>query len=854
MKQRLLKNDLFQASQLTILISYSIFTVILSVETVLMSWDPWPLIPIYFGVFTSWILHIRQVMSEPHRVWVYTAFIMFTFFFYGAHITSVFDTVSVMALVLILFTMTGMKPLITALQILYYVTLGYGLIMMWQAGEEFNSLIISRSVLHIAVITTIGSVSRKIITKWVQVLDRSHDEIEQLTDSTERLNDFLANVSHEIRTPVNAVIGLTGICIDEETDPEKLSNLGSVHAAGRRVAEQIGDILDYTEIDRGKLTNNYEDYILSSLLNDLVGEIRPYKQNNLELIIDVDPSIPAIMNSDVTKLRKILRHLIINGLKYTREGGVYVRLSPVREEYGINLLIRVTDTGIGMNEEEIERVFEGYYQADSGRARQSSGLGLGMTIVSGFAESLGGFMTIESKPGAGTSVSVSIPQKVVEPSSCMSLAEPGKLCLGAFLHLDKYPNPNVREYYNVMIHNIVTGFGIQMHRVDNIGNLKKLVSSVHLTHLFVADEEYLSAQDYIEKLAEDMVVIVVANNDLPLPANTRVQKMEKPFYCFPVAEVLNFGTMAANNDTGALYCPDCEALVVDDEPMNLTVAKNILRRYGMKVTTAASGREAIDMCSIKRFDIVFMDHMMPGMDGVEAMKQIRAVRTNGDFPIVALTANAVSTAREMFLSVGFDGFVSKPIVLVELERVLRKVLPRTLISTLDEPLPDTEPEPESEVSELPAAEVPVPADPAPEETPAPEAPPVPEGGFYDKLSALGIDTAEGLGYCLEDEELYRSLLEQFVDEAEEKRSAMETYFNAKDLKNYEIYVHALKSTAKMLGHSELSEKAKALEFASKEDRADFVEENHAVMISEYTGLTDGIAAALSQSSPAEEAN
>ncbi|SDB08026.1 Signal transduction histidine kinase [Ruminococcaceae bacterium FB2012] len=828
MRPNIEKNYLFQASQLTILVSYTVFSAILTAETFLMDWETWPLIPIFIGIVVSWIMHLRQSLTADHRVWIYSAFIMFTFFFYGSHRTSVFDTVSVMSVVLILYTMTGMKPLITFLQMLYYITMAYGLTEMWLDGETFDSLVISRSLLHIAVITAIGIISRKIINKWKDVLGSSSEEIEKLTEATERLNDFLANVSHEIRTPINAVIGLTGICINEEEDPEKLENLTSVRSAGRRVAEQISDILDYTEIDSGKLANNYEDYMLSSVLGDLVAEIRPYKPEELELVIDVDPAIPSVMNTDISKLKKILRHLIINGLKYTPEGGVYVRLYTIPQEYGVNLLIKVTDTGIGMSQEETERIFDSYYQADSGRTRQGGGLGLGLTIAAGFTASLGGFMRVESVPDEGTTVTVSLPQNVVESSSCMSLAEPEKLCLGAFLHLDKYADPHVREYYNMMIHNIVVGFGIQMHRVDNVGSLKKLLDSVTLTHLFIAEEEYETAPGLIEELARRMTVVVVANGSFRLKPGSSARIMEKPFYCFPVAAVLNSPAGRAPEEKGIL-CPGVKALVVDDEPMNLVVAKNILKRYGMTVTTAVSGQESIDLCRSKQFDIVFMDHMMPGMDGVEAMKLIRAgkVRGQADTPIVALTANAVSTAKEMFLSEGFDGFVSKPIELVELERVLKKVLPRSVITS-----EDGEALPEETAEEAPA-----------DEAPADEAPAEAELSLFEKLEALGINTAEGMGYCMDDEELYSELLMQFVNEAPSKRLLMEEAFAAEDLKNYAIYVHGLKSTSRMIGDGALGSQAEALEFASKDGNAEFVREHHPGLMEDYLNLTEGISKA-----------
>ncbi|MBR3418435.1 MAG: hybrid sensor histidine kinase/response regulator, partial [Oscillospiraceae bacterium] len=588
------KSNLFQASQLTILLSLSVFSVILAAEAVLMSWELWPLIPILIGLVVSWMMHIQQRLTDKQRLWLYTTFVMFSFFYYGSHSTSVFDTVAVMAMIMILYTMVCIKPLITFLQLIYYLTLGYGLMILRQAGAEFDTLLWSRALMNAAVITAIGIISRTIIDKWTDVVDHSHDEIEKLTDATDRLNDFLANVSHETRTPINAIIGLTGICIDEEENAERRANLVSVREAGRRVAEQISDILDFTEIDRKKLTNHYEDYMLSSVLNDLVEEIRPFKPKELELVIDVDPAIPSVLNTDISKLRKILRHLIMNGLKYTHEGGVYVRLYSIPESYGVNLLIKVTDTGIGMTEEDQERIFERYYQADSGRNRQGGGLGLGMTIVQGFTASLGGFITVSSKPGEGTTVTVSLPQKVVEPASCMSISKPDKLCLGAFLHLDKYANPNVREYYDMMIHNIVKGFGVQMHRVDNAANLKKLLASVQLTHLFIAEEEYATAPELIESLAAEVVTVVVANDDFRLPEGSKARIMVKPFYCFPVAAVLN-----AERDLNVLderiSFPGTRALVVDDEPMNLTVAQNIFARYGMKVTTADSGSEAVEL-------------------------------------------------------------------------------------------------------------------------------------------------------------------------------------------------------------------------------------------------------------------
>ena len=577
--------------------------------------------------------------------------------------------------------------------------------------------------------------------------------------------------------------------------------------------------------------------MLSSVLHDLVTEIRAEKTGNLELVIDVDPSIPAMMNTDVSKLKKILRSLISNGLKYTQEGGVYVRITSEPKEYGVNLQIEVSDTGIGMSEEELERISEQFYQADSGRARSAGGLGLGISIVYGFVSALGGFMTISSKKNVGTRVHVSLPQKVMNPASCMSLSTSNTRCIGAFLHFDKYANPNVREYYNSMVRNIVNGLKVQMHRVDNVENLKRLTSSTKLTHLFVADVEYKANQELMEELSRKMVVAVVASQAFQLPEGSWAKILPKPFYCFPVTSILNM-SVEDSRDTRVkrMMLRGVRALVVDDEPMNLTVARSIFKRYGMVVTTALSGPESIDLCREQEFDIVFMDHMMHGMDGVEAMKLIRAhTRYSGhEFPIIALTANAMSTAKQMFLAEGFDGFVSKPVELEELERVMARVLPKNKITY--EEIGGI-----SEVKTDAEGDVPTFSD---EDLASLDE--EPEGNFLDQLKELGIDTETGMHYCNQDEAFYQDLLVQYASDTRKKIPMLNRYREEKNYADYAIHVHSLKSTSKMVGAGELSQEARALEMAAREGNAQVIEAGHEHAMQETDRITSGILRILGQ--------
>ncbi|MBR4759745.1 MAG: response regulator [Lachnospiraceae bacterium] len=844
MKEDLGRNELFQTAHLMILIVYTLFSAILMIVSMLLGWENWALIPLAAGVAFSWALHIHQRIPEKMRLWTYSLLMMLTAFFYGIHATSTYDLAVAMCAILLIFILTGIPALINLGMITYYITFTYDIVAYVKSGGEVDSLFVSRTLMHLVVMYLIGYVAKIIMRTWNQVLQRTDERISVLTQATETMNDFLVNMSHEIRTPVNAVMGLSRVCIEKEKDEGIREDMLAVETAGKRVAEQISDILDYSEINMAHLVVNEEDYMLSSVLNDLVAQVRQVKPENLELVIDVDPVLPAVLHGDSGKLKKILWHLIVNGLKYTKEGGVYVRLYSIEEDYGINLCIDVTDTGIGMTAREIERVYEGFYQANSGRTRSSNGLGLGMSIVHGFVTSMKGFITLESDPGQGTTVRISIPQKVVDHSVCMKAKNNEKLILGTYLRFEKFSNPNVREFYNAMIRDIVTGLKVQMHRVETIAKLQKLVDTVKMTHLFVGDVEYEANREYLEELAKKLLVVVVANEDFVPPQGSHVRVMRKPFYCFPVINVLNSDIHTKEAKEGALRCEGVRALVVDDEPMNLMVAKGIFARYGMEVTCAESGKEAIELAKDQVFDIVFMDHMMPEMDGVEAMKRLRTETGRRDLPVVALTANAVSTAKEMFISEGFDGFVSKPVEMEELESVLKKALPKSMISY---ERPKTREE-KIRVPKMLGIEREKATDWAAEEKPVSFSGDQMSGGEITAKDQLlrfyGIDVEKGLHYSQDDRQFYETLLKEFYSDSEKKRVSLSLCIDKQDMKNYSITIHALKSTAKMIGATDLSEQARLLEEAAKNEDVSSVINHHATVMERYRHTTEGIAAYL----------
>ena len=729
-----------------------------------------------------------------------------------------------------------MYGLIAVSTVVYFVTV-IGNLLLHSKDFTFTPSFITSLVLGGIFVCLAAYVAKLLRERRAGETKEMVETIERLEEENRRTEDFLTNVSHELRTPINAVTGLTAVMLKNEEDADKRENLLSVQKAGYRLFGQIEDILDYTEIDTGRITVSEDTYMLSSLINDIISEQNMTEgKENLELIFDIEAKIPAVLVGDSKKIKKIIKHLVDNAVKFTEEGGIYVRIYALKKSYGVNLCIQVKDTGIGMDAESLSKVTERFYQSSGGRDRRAGGLGLGLPIVYGMAAAMNGFVHVESKAGSGTEVTVSIPQKVADESAGMKVENPSKLCLACYLMPEKYKVPEVRKFYDGMITNIARGLDVVVHRVFSPDELEKLVSMYRLTHLFLADEEYEADSEYIENLDSNIQVVLIADENYRPKENSRVKILHKPFYCFPVVNILNSDTVEELAIQGRrMICPDVKVLVVDDEPMNRMVAEGMLKDYQITVRTAGSGMEAISICENEEFDVLFLDHMMPEMDGVETLKQLRRLKTGSAdmFTAIAFTANAVSGAREMFLREGFDEFLSKPVEAPELERVLRKVLPKARIKFIEER--ETVRENQSFSTQKQSSQ-----ENRPDEIAA--------------LEAAGINTAAALGYCRNDREFYVQLLRKFVSDADYKAGEINKYFGKGDYENYRIQVHALKSSAKMMGADQLSNSAKDMETAAKDKNIDYILANHNALMEMYANAANTIGEAIGAVQSEDEAD
>ena len=834
----------------------TVFSTLMSLVTLVMSWEPWMIPLMSVGCVSVWLLHIARIGSDTLYENLCVGLLLIEFFYFSVHPVILFDIPGIACILILALFMLNKKWILYAIQSIYGAALLYQWLVLRTISRWVPPLNIFRLVLGAAVVFGGAALAdywinrRTVQRKWYEHI------FEELETAGKQNAVFLSNVSHELRTPINMVIGISDVALGKDLTPDIRSDMLSIKMAGKRLSNQINNMMDYTEIVEGTLNPAKKEYMITSVLNDVITMTAlQSNRNHLELVFDIDPKMPAVLVGDVEKISHVLKILVENSIKFTEEGGVNVRIGCRPEDYGINLIIDIRDTGIGMTDSQLTQMYDVFYQADSGSSRFAGGLGLGLPIAQGLLTAMGGFIHFESTERQGLHAHIVIPQGVTDRQPCITLNQPDQLCIACYFKPEKYSCDEVREYYDGLISSLVAGLGVNGYQIHNFEGLIKLQRSRPLTHVFIAQAEYQENPAYYEELAASLRVIVIADKEFSLSNTSRLLIIHKPFSALSVANLLNgeIGDRGFAEAQAAgrkpFTCVGVRALAVDDEEMNLVVAKGVLGSYGIDVETCLSGREAIERCRGESYDIIFLDHMMPGLDGVGTLKRIREI-DNGiyqDLPAIALTANTVSGAREMFRSEGFTEFVPKPIERTVLERVLRKVLPKSCIryderSTATATAAALEPapaplevlEPEVPEPEVPAAETGPAAEPA-----TPEAASPADG--FQHLAQLGVNVELGLGYCAGDGNFYREMLRMFAAQAQEKHDEIASLYESADWEGYTVKVHALKSTSLTIGAEALSAQAKELELAGKRGDIDLIHARHAALMRAYEELCAQIA-------------
>ena len=408
------------------------------------------------------------------------------------------------------------------------------------------------------------------IVKTGQDFLNTEQKKQQAIMAREAQAKFLANMSHEIRTPINAIIGMNEMVLRENESEAVKEYAHNIQSASNMLLGLVNDILDFSKIEAGQLELVEASYRIVPLIQDEILLLNARISGKpIEAQIDIAPDIPSGLFGDELRIKQILTNLLSNAVKYTKEGSVTLKaFSKCVDNDNIVLCFSVTDTGIGIKKEDLEKLFSSFKRLELDKNRNIEGTGLGLNIAKQLAKLMQGDINVESEYGKGSTFTVYIPQKV----------------------MDKQP----------------------------VGDFEKAL------------QESRKENDLSE----------------------------------------NFFT-----------APDASVLIVDDNAVNRSVMKSLLKRTKINVDLAAGGKECLELTKQKKYDVILMDHMMPELDGVETLHMLRTDNSNSncDTVVIALTANAIAGCREMYLEYGFDDYFSKPIQADKLEMLIFHYLPETLV-------------------------------------------------------------------------------------------------------------------------------------------------------------------------------
>ena len=628
-------------------------------------------------------------------------------------------------------------------------------------------------------------------------------------------SEFLSHMSHEIRTPMNAIIGMTELALREHGWDEARGHILTVKQAGTNLLSIINDILDFSKIESGKMSIIAENYLLSSLINDVISIIRMrIVDTGLQFTVNVDSHIPNALCGDEIRIRQILINLLGNAVKYTDKGFVSLTLQgDITDEQTLTLTLEVTDSGRGIKQEFIDRLFDEYFQISEDHNAPVEGVGLGLPITLSFTKAMGGNITVSSEYGVGSSFIVTLPQIINSPEKIAAVGNPEK---------DRILVYDESEIHAGSIASTITNLGVQCAiAVSNPDFAEKLAGGA-FTLVFIAFKLYENNKSVISKHGSNSKIVLLAEFAETIPYKG-MSWLAKPVYSVPVANLLNgvADSFAYSDGSGRMAMftmPEAKVLVVDDVQTNLKVAKGLLTPYMVQVELVGSGLAAIEALKSQDFDLVFMDHRMPGMDGIEATERLRAMGAldpyYNNLPIIALTANAVSGAKEMFLGNGFNDYLSKPIDTVKLNTVLEKWVPRekwkkyVVIKSGD--------------------------------------------GEQIELEIEGLDVKKGVALTGGKVEYYIETLASFCEDGLDRITRIRESLKNGDLPIYTTYAHAMKSAAANIGAGWLSEMAKNLEEAGRCADTGYIGTNNDEFISALEALVNRIRGALSAREAADE--
>jgi len=604
--------------------------------------------------------------------------------------------------------------------------------------------------------------------------------------------DFLANMSHEIRTPMNAVVGFTELALREEVSPTVKDYLEQIKSSSNALLSLINDILDFSKMKSQQLDIIPVNYEPLSVIDDVASiTMTRLTDKDVELLLDIDPNIPSILEGDNMRIKQILINLCNNATKFTKQGNVTIKVSYEWLDYAnVSLRFSVSDTGIGIKEEDIEKIFNSFTQVDTKRNRNIEGSGLGLAISKNLLNLMGSEIEVSSEYGVGSTFSFAIKQRVIDSKPSIIVDSVDNIVLGG-----AFANEDVRNSFV----NSAKKIGLTCEtflsrdyddKVADVNVWSKDISESQES-FFVIEQQIFDPtimEQYYDNKSQVIILAETYADVREYSVNNNILVLRKPISVMSLGNLLNHKSLRFNSRRKSenLYdfiAPESKILIVDDNVVNLTVARGLLVPIRGNIDIAKSGKEALQLIKTKKYDLIFMDHMMPEMDGIEATHIIREKYPDySSVPIIALTANAMSGVKEQFIAEGMNDFVPKPIEVKVLLDKVREYLPAGKLKDLDGNQIDYQQNQS-------------------------------QSGC---LNIADLDTSAAIE-LMGSEALFKSVLKIYYDSIDDKANTIERLYKEGDWAKYSIEVHALKSTSRQIGAKELGDMAYKLEMAGKNE-------------------------------------
>jgi len=656
--------------------------------------------------------------------------------------------------------------------------------------------------------------------------DKLEAALHEALEANKVKSEFLAKMSHEIRTPMNAITGMTELVLREDISDTVHEHTLTIKQAGSNLLEMINDLLDFSKIETGNMQIQKEKYSLASLVNDIINITRiRITDSEIRFVVYLESNLPDILIGDEVRIRQALINILGNAVKHTKKGYISLTVKgTVIDENNVNMFISVEDTGSGIKQEDIENLFEEYFQVNS---TSSDGVGLGLAITKGIVMAMNGEISVESEFGKGSKFTMNIPQQIESPGKLATVENPDEK---STLIYDR------RGLYTDSLHYAITDLGVKCDTATSRETFTDLVSNNHYSFIFIPGAQLKDVKDIISDAepgsgSDSTTQIVLLTEFGETVQGTDSVSISMPVHVITAANVLNGITRRylyneSNKRVKMFAAPDASILIVDDISTNLRVARGLLAPYKMDIDMRISGLEAIEAVKSKKYDLVFMDHRMPEPDGIETTKRIRSLADEdpyfADLPIIALTANAVTGMKELFMQNGFNDFMSKPIDTNMLNSVLEKWIPENKqndIETSD--ITQYITDDSSSDNEI-----------------------IPDSFSLLQHAMPSIDVSNGIKRAGGTIEFYIEILAAFLSEGIKRSKSINHCLETSDLSLYITSVHALKSASFNIGADKFSETAYDLEKAGLREDWDYINDNNSAFLKSFKNLLFEIKTAL----------